>query len=348
MRVLFDIVHPAHVHFFKHMIWGLEKKGHETAILARDKDVTLKLLDVYKFDYSTVGFSGAKSRLQQLKELVLRDSTILRLANRFKPHIIVTRNPAGVQVARLIGATGIFDTDDGKAAGIHFKSAAPFAHFITTPDSLMEDYGKKHVKYPGYKQTAYLHPNHFKPNPKVMEMLGVKPGEPFFIVRFVDMVASHDLNEAGLSIDAKTSIIERLRCHGKVFISSEGRLPQKWSALKFSIAPHLIHDAIAYARMIVGDSQTMAAEAAVIGTPSLRVSTFSGRLGYLNEIERRYKISISYHPNYVESLFQRLDELLASQEKLEEMRASHAQLIADKCDVANWFIGFLEAKYLKS
>ena len=32
MRVLFDIVHPAHVHFFKHMIWELEKRGHQTRI----------------------------------------------------------------------------------------------------------------------------------------------------------------------------------------------------------------------------------------------------------------------------------------------------------------------------
>ena len=32
MRVLFDIAHPAHVHFFKNIIWELHKGGHETAI----------------------------------------------------------------------------------------------------------------------------------------------------------------------------------------------------------------------------------------------------------------------------------------------------------------------------
>ena len=36
MRVLFDIVHPAHVHFFKHMLTGLAKRGHETRIVARE------------------------------------------------------------------------------------------------------------------------------------------------------------------------------------------------------------------------------------------------------------------------------------------------------------------------
>ena len=342
MRVLFDIVHPAHVHFFKHMIWGLKEKGHQTAIIAREKDVTLKLLDLYGFEYQTIGFSGAKNRFQQLQELVLRDIAILRLALKFKPDVILTRNPAGVQVARLIGATGIFDTDDGLAAGIHFKAAAPFAHVITTPDALLENYGKKHVKYPGYKQTAYLHPNHFKPDPAVLGMLGVKPGEPFFIVRFVDMVATHDINESGLSIEAKSEIIDKLKRHGKVFISSEGQLPEKWSDMRFSIPPNFMHDALAFSRLVVGDSQTMAAEAAVLGTPSFRVSSFSGRLGHLIEIENHYGISESYHPRDVQLLFDKLDELLSDAGKLNEMKASHVRILSDKCDVAEWFVRYLE------
>ena len=341
MRVLFDIVHPAHVHFFKHMIRGLDKLGHQTAIIARDKDVTLNLLDLYNFDYETVGFSGAKNRFRQLQELVLRDATIIRLAMKFKPDIILTRNPAGVQAARLIGAFGIFDTDDGRAAGIHFKAAAPFAHVITTPDSLTEDYGKKHVKYPGYKQTAYLHPDHFFPNPEVLDMLGVKKGEIFFIVRFVDMVASHDTNESGLSLTVKSEIIKRLKVHGKVFISSEGQLPDKWADMRFPVPPHLMHDAMAYANLIIGDSQTMAAEAAVLGTPSLRVSTFSGRLGYLNELENRYGITTSYHPNDARLLLEKLDELLHDSEKLKTMIKMHERMIKDKCNVADWFINYL-------
>ena len=341
MRVLFDIVHPAHVHFFKHMIRGLDKLGHQTAIIARDKDVTLNLLDLYNFDYETVGFSGAKNRFRQLQELVLRDATIIRLAMKFKPDIILTRNPAGVQAARLIGAFGIFDTDDGRAAGIHFKAAAPFAHVITTPDSLTEDYGKKHVKYPGYKQTAYLHPDHFSPNPEVLDMLGVKKGEIFFIVRFVDMVASHDANESGLSLTVKSEIIKRLKVHGKVFISSEGQLPDKWADMRFPVPPHLMHDAMAYANLIIGDSQTMAAEAAVLGTPSLRVSTFSGRLGYLNELENRYGITTSYHPNDARLLLEKLDELLHDSEKLKTMKKMHERMIKDKCNVADWFINYL-------
>jgi len=47
MRVIIDISHPAHVHFFKNFVWAMEKRGHEIIITAGDKEVTLKLLEHY-------------------------------------------------------------------------------------------------------------------------------------------------------------------------------------------------------------------------------------------------------------------------------------------------------------
>ena len=29
MKILIDIGHPGHVHFFKHAVWELQKRGHE-------------------------------------------------------------------------------------------------------------------------------------------------------------------------------------------------------------------------------------------------------------------------------------------------------------------------------
>ncbi len=342
MHCLFDIVHPAHVHFFKHMIWELQRRGHATAIIARDKDVTLELLDFYEFKYKTIGFSGSKNRVQQFQELLLRDLAMTRIAIKFKPDVVLTRNPSGVQVARLIGATGVFDTDDGRAAGLHFKAAEPFAHIITTPDSLNENYGKKHLKYSGYKQTAYLHPDHFSPDLQVLDLLEVKQGAPFFLVRFVDMVASHDKGESGLDYSAKSRMIEMLQAYGRVFISCEGRVPDEWSAMRIKIPPHMIHDAMAFATLVIGDSQSMSAEAAVIGTPALRVSSFAHRLHVFKELEDKYGLVLSYHPDDKEAFMGKLKELLENPEKISDMKALHAKMISEKCNVARWFIDLVE------
>ena len=52
-----------------------------------------------------------------------------------------------------------------------------------------------------------------------------------------------------------------------------------------------MHHALYFAEMFIGDSQTMTAEAAVLGTPALRLNNFVGKLGYLNELERKFNLT---------------------------------------------------------
>ena len=47
MKILFDLGHPAHVHYFKNLIKLLEKNGNKVLIIAREKDVTQNLLKHY-------------------------------------------------------------------------------------------------------------------------------------------------------------------------------------------------------------------------------------------------------------------------------------------------------------
>jgi predicted glycosyltransferase len=343
MRFLFDIVHPAHVHFFKHMIRALQANGHETTIVARDKDVTRSLLDTYKLSYSSIGRGGQRSRLGQLRELVTRDHALVKIARSFKPDTIVTRNPSGVQVARMLGLRGVFDTDDGRAAGVHFKAAAPFASTITTPDCLDEDFGRKHVKYPGYKQSAYLHPDHYQPDPSIFELLGLNREDRYFIVRFVSMSASHDRGESGLDVSAKHRLIDKLKHHGRVFVTSESKLPLQWEPYRISIPPHRIHDALAFATLCVGDSQTMAAEAAYLGTPSIRLSTFAGRISYLEEMQHRYGLTYGFKPDNVDLFFEKIDEMLALEDIKKSVKGGWRRMQADKSNIAKWFVDFLQA-----
>ena len=55
MKIFLDIGHPAHVHYFRKSIKILQEKGHEFLITARNKDVTIQLLDHYKIDYYNRG-----------------------------------------------------------------------------------------------------------------------------------------------------------------------------------------------------------------------------------------------------------------------------------------------------
>lgn len=343
MRVLFDIVHPAHVHFFKHMIPALEARGHETNILARDKDVTNALLDAYGLPYTSLG-RPAKSRAGQLAELVRRDFELAKIARRFRADAIITRNPAGVQAARLSGSIGVFDTDSGSAVGVHFHAARPFAHWLTSPACLTERWGKRHVPYNGYKQSAYLHPDHFTPDPTVLDELGVARGEKFFLVRFVAMDASHDHNESGMPLQAKRELIARLQRKGRVFLSCEGGMPDEWKHLAYKLKPHRLHDLLAFATMCVGDSQTTAVEASFLGTPALSVSTFTGRLALLDELEQRYGLMWQFLPHESDRLLRTIDELLARDDPHASIAEGRARMLREKENVAKWFTDFIESR----
>lgn len=312
-------------------------------MLAREKDVTTALLERLGIPYDSVGRSGAKGRFAQARELLGRDLALVQLARKFRPDVIVTRNPAGAQAGRLLGVPAVFDTDDGRAAGVHFHAAAPFAHVITTPDCTDEDYGRKHIRYPGYKQTAYLHPNHFTPDPRVLDDLGLARGERFYLVRFVAMHASHDVGEDGLSNEVRRAVVERLRARGRVFATFEGPTPPEYESLRFPLSPDRLHDALAFAELLVGDSQTMAAEAAVLGTPSLRVSSWTGRLAYLTELEARYGLTFAYTPARSNELLAHLDRWLVEPSLRATVAPAHARLLTDKVDVAAWMTDFLEA-----
>ena len=53
MKILIDIGHPGHVHYFRNFIKKMEENLHEVLIVARDKEVTFKLLEFYKIPYRT-------------------------------------------------------------------------------------------------------------------------------------------------------------------------------------------------------------------------------------------------------------------------------------------------------
>ncbi len=85
------------------------------------------------------------------------------------------------------------------------------------------------------------------------------------------------------------------------------------------------------------------AAAAVLGTPSLRVSSWSGRLTILSELEQRYGLTFAYRPDQTEAVMARLESWLRESSVRASMAETHARMLHEKIDVAQWFIEFLEA-----
>ena len=47
MKIMIDMNHPAHVHYFRNLIKDMEKKGHQFCVVNRDDGMINQLLDYY-------------------------------------------------------------------------------------------------------------------------------------------------------------------------------------------------------------------------------------------------------------------------------------------------------------
>jgi uncharacterized protein len=342
MNILVDIGHPAHVHLFRHAAVEWMARGHKVVFAARRKDVALDLLKAYGFEYHAA--SSARTGLGGLgRELLEHTWSVLRLAQKLGADLLLGTSVSIGPVSKVTRARSIvFNEDDAQAVRAFAMLAYPLADTIVTPSCLPDDLGAKHVKYESYQELAYLHPSRFTPDPGVLPELGIEEGEPFFLLRFVAFKAAHDVGAAGISLPMRRQLVHELSQRGRVFISAEGDLPDEFRRYQIRIAPDRIHDAMAYATMLISDSQTMTAEAAVLGTPALRCNTFVGRLAYLEELEHRYALTYGFRPAQEERLRAKVTELLGYPDLRGEWARRRRRMLDEKIDLTAWMVDYAE------
>jgi len=95
---------------------------------------------------------------------------------------------------------------------------------------------------------------------------------------------------------------------------------------RIKINPLDMHHILAYAKLFIGDSQTMAAEAGVLGTPFIRFNDFVGRISYLDELENTYNLGFGFKTDEEDRLLKKIDELLKTEKINEEW-----QIKREKC-----------------
>jgi predicted glycosyltransferase len=339
---MIDIGHPAHVHFFKNFVHEMQKRGHKVLITARDKDVAVHLLKAYAIEHTVVG-KIRKGKLNLIREWLGRDWTIYLMARKYKPDILTgINNPCAAHVSRLIGAKSVIfnDTEHAKLGN---AAVLPFASVICTPSCFNIDLGKKQVRYNGYHELAYLHPNYFKPNPLVLDELGLKETDKYTVVRFIAWQASHDIGQHGFNIQEKRELVAELEKYGRVLITSESPLPEEFEKYRITLSPEKIHSLLYYATLYIGEGATMASECAVLGVPAICVSTL--RLGYLDEQEEKY--GLVYNFQDFKQVIQKTVQLIQQKNLRQEWAQKREKLLTDKIDVTKFMVEFIE-DYMQS
>ncbi len=316
MNIIFELNHPKHYYQFKYIMHNLQANGHKCLVLARDKDVLLNVLDEEGVPYKIFGLHH-KSMMKKVVGTISIINQYRKIASKFKADVIVSKASFyGCFVAKLLGAKSII-FPDSEVVKVTNKYVVPMCTKVVTPDNFTLNYGEKHMKVKGLFENSYLAPNVFSPKNEIIESCDLK--KPYAVFRFVGWYANHDVGNAGLSLEDKVKLVKSVEKYMSVYISSEKELPAELSKYKLNTPSSEIHTVLKNADLYLGDSQTMATEAAILGTPAIRTNSFVGHNDMSNFIllENKYKLLVNVPINDYNLLFNTVTEFAQNSRKEE-------------------------------
>ena len=340
MNLLFDIGHPGHVHLLHGLAEELGKQGHTLHYSVRDIPVAKRLMEHYGMT-PWIDLGGKRDSLVGKARTVLsQDFQLLRYVRQNHIDMGFSSGLVLSHVSRLTGMKSVmFDDDDDAAEPLVAKFGHPFTDVVFTPDCIRRK-TKHAVYYAGTHELAYLHPNRFTPDPIVLQHAGIQEGERFFIMRFVALKGHHDVGQQGLSLEQKKALVELLKPHGRVIITSERAVEPEFEPYRLPVPPEEIHSLMAYSSLFLGDSQTMTSEAAVLGVPALKCNTFAGRLSVPNMLERRFNLCYAYLPAQFGEMYRHVEQLLARDpaELKNEWQTKRQQMLSAMTDPTEFYL----------
>jgi uncharacterized protein len=346
LKVLFAIGHPADIHFFRHSIEELNSRGHQIDVIVREKEITDALLEKFCINHRIVT-SHKKGIAGKVVDFSARWIKNYRVLKSLKPDIAIgVGDFCLAQIGKLLKYPTIVFTD---IEHVKFDPILtfPFADCVLTPASYTRDIGRKQIRLQGYKELAYLYRARFKPDAAVLNQLGLVEGQKYIIVRFVSHSAVHDIGIRKTDWQTKAAIINEFNKHAKVHISSEDPLPTELIQYKIPISPEKIHHAMYYADLLYGESSTMAAESACLGTPAIFVDD-NGR-GYTDELDKKYGLVFNYPvtPQGLRMSVRKGIEIIQQQGMRGAWRIKRDRMLEDKIDVTAFLVWLIE-KYPES
>jgi predicted glycosyltransferase len=231
--------------------------------------------------------------------------------------------------------------DDVAVVPLVGKVIHPFAKHLLAPDVCDTGAPEKTIRYNGYHELAYLHPELFKADRNIADKY-VEPGKRYFLLRFAKLTAHHDTGIRGIDARIAARLVQMLKPYGNIYITSERELEKEFEPYRLPIRSADMHHVLAFSSIYIGDSQTMAAEAGCLGVPFIRCNDFVGRIGYLKDLEDNFKLGYGIKPSEEEKLYKTLQSMLDNQNLAGEWKTKLHRMLDEKIETASFITNLIE------
>lgn len=354
MNIVCVLNHPAHYYLFKNIISQLRKKSHNVDILIKEKDILEDLLKSEQQEFKKICIRINRSKnifsifFSSIIELIIQNFNlyVYILKKKKNPDALIGTDISITHIGKLFSIPSfVFNEDDFEINKLFCKTSYPFATAIVSPDyTSVGKYIHKKISYNGIQKMAYLHEDYFKPDPSILKKLSISKTEKFFIIRLVSLTSGHDIEgkHSGISLIMIKKLISFLENYGKVFITSESTIDSEFSNYIVNIMPNEMHSLMYYSSFFIGDSQTMCAEAGILGVPFIRFNDFVGKINYLNDIENNYKLGWGVKTNNPDKVFEILKSHFKSKNHKDIWKKNVKKLFNDKIDLNSLCVWLIE------
>jgi hypothetical protein len=301
MIVGVDILHLAYWNFYKNIINKLEVNGHQVYLFIRKRGPLLRVIreEYQKHENIIVTGKYYKGKKKMLLH-PLRIFKLLFLLKKLKVDV-VTSDGFFIGVAgKLLGIPSVMHSDDFEYS-FSYKMTQFFSTVMVIPD-VFPITSQKDFPYKGCKEYAYLNKDYFKYS---TEKIGSFSDNNKYV--FIRLVSKSSLNYRHLN-DEKSNIrniLQYLENKGvKVLLSSEIPFNENFINITLLKPPiENFHSILKYSSVVITEGDTMAREAAILGTPvcyiggrKMKIHDYFKREGAFLESEDSQKI-IQYIEN---------------------------------------------------
>jgi uncharacterized protein len=304
MNILFDLLHPSDVNLFKNTILTLPKLGHKVFITFRERGALKEIAQREFSDYNVVQIGKhRKGILQKIFSIIEREFKTYFYFRKNKINIVVSQGLACGISCKLLNIK-ILHYDDDSEYKLTFYLGKWFSDIDVMPD-FMTVSGRNFVKYKGFKELAYLHPDYF--TPATPTFLSLHNAEPFKYI-FIREISNTSMNY----LHHKTKlyeIVEYLKKKGvHIVLSLENKelvteYSKSCTILKEPIKD--LHSLIYYSQFVISSGDTMAREACLLGVPCI----YTGERA-MQANEKFINLGIMYKMDDLSKILSQIDVLL--------------------------------------
>jgi len=324
----------------------LKDRGHKVDIVINTKDILEKLVHEEGWPYTNIfpktrKIKGVHVYIAAFISIFLTVYRLWRFTRGKKYDLFI--GDLTTILGRLKGVPSLYPTDDVLAAVPEQRVFFKTVNYIIAP--VITDVGayeRKKIGYRGYKALAHLHPNHFKPRKELLYKRLQQNDARFFVIRCTGFSATHDINKKGISNEILEQIVEILKPHGEILITSERKLPRELEKYRMKIRKNDIAHYLDYATIFISDSTTMSTEAAVLGTPSVEFDEYFYEIDQMVELMEKYKLIHCFRTYQEKEFLCKIRELVEDENIKEKYQERRKKLLNDMIDVSAFLIWLFE------